>query len=154
MVLAVPAICVITRARGAAGSRERTTLLERLHAAADAGATMIQVRERLLDDRSLVEFVRGIVPVTRDAGCQVLVNDRPDIAIAARAAGVHLKSNSMAAVDVRRIAPAGFLVGRSVHSAEEAESEATWGFHQWECEATVFQEVHVGTYLQSALGAR
>ena len=120
MVLAVPAICVITRARGATGSRERATLLERLHAAADAGATMIQVRERLLDDRSLVEFVRGLVPLTRDTGCQVIVNDRPDIAIAARAAGVHLKSNSIAAVDVRRIGPAGFLVGRSVHSAEEA----------------------------------
>lgn len=120
MVLAVPAICVITRARGAAGSRERSALLERLHAAAGAGATMIQVRERLLDDRSLAEFVRSLVTLTRAMGCQVLVNDRPDIAIAAEAAGVHLKANSMAAVDVRRIAPAGFLVGRSVHSEEEA----------------------------------
>jgi thiamine-phosphate pyrophosphorylase len=120
MVLAVPAICVITRARGAAGSRERTTLLARLHAAAHAGATMIQVRERLLDDRSLVEFVRDLVARTRATGCQVLVNDRPDIAIAASAAGVHLKSHSMAAVDVRRIGPTGFLVGRSVHSKEEA----------------------------------
>ena len=53
-----PIICVLTRARGRAGSPEREALLARLEAAASAGATMIQVRERQLDDRQLITFVR------------------------------------------------------------------------------------------------
>src|SRR5439155_13602530 len=36
--------------------------------------------------------------------------------------GVHLRSDSMAATDVRRIAPPRFLVGRSVHAAGEGRA--------------------------------
>ena len=115
-----PAICVITRGRGRAGSPERAVLLERLAAAATAGATMVQVRERQFDDRELAAFVEEVVAAVKPAGAQVLVNDRVDIAIAAGADGVHLKSHAPAAADVRRIVAPEFVVGRSVHSAEEA----------------------------------
>jgi thiamine-phosphate diphosphorylase len=40
---------------------------------------------------------------------------------------VHLKGESIDTASVRRLAPAGFLVGRSVHSAEEAEQAANDG---------------------------
>jgi thiamine-phosphate pyrophosphorylase len=120
MALVRPIVCVVTRARGAAGSPERAVLVDRLARAAAAGATLIQVRERLLDDRSLVAFVGEIVAATQETGCRVLVNERLDIALAAGAAGVHLKASAFSASDVRRLVPATFLVGRSVHSAEEA----------------------------------
>lgn len=118
--LAAPIVCVVTRARGARGTPERAALTDRLVAAASSGATMIQVRERLLEDRALADFVRDLVAAIRGTGCAVTVNNRPDIAIAAHAAGAHLKSGAIAAADVRRISPAGFIVGRSVHSEEEA----------------------------------
>jgi len=54
----------------------------------------------------------------------VLVNDRIDIAIACRAAGVHLRADSVPAAAVRAIAPAGFVVGRSVHAVVEAVEAA------------------------------
>ena len=120
MSLARPIVCVITRARGVQGSPERATLVERLRSAALGGATMIQVRERLLDDRALAQFVRELVAATRDTACRVIVNDRTDIAIAAGAAGVHLKERSVMPRDVRRIVPHPFLVGRSVHTQEDA----------------------------------
>ena len=133
-MLRLPIVCVITRARGAETSAERAVLRDRLVTAARAGATMIQVRERLLDDRALAAFVRDLVVATAGTSCQVIVNDRPDIALAAGAAGVHLKSASMAAVDVRRIAPPPFVVGRSVHSEDEAAAaEAAGG-----CDYLVF----------------
>jgi thiamine-phosphate diphosphorylase len=50
----------------------------------------------------------------------VVVNDRLDVALAARAAGVHLPGRAMPAVSVRSIVPGGFLIGRSVHSQGEA----------------------------------
>lgn len=137
-MLRLPIVCVITRARGAEASAERAALRDRLVTAARAGATMIQVRERLLDDRALVAFVRDLVGATAGTDCQVIVNNRPDIALAAGAAGVHLKSGSLAAGDVRRIAPRPFVVGRSVHSEDEAAAaEAAGG-----CDYLVFGTIY------------
>ena len=115
-----PIVCVITRARGVRGSPERAALVSRMAAAAAAGASMIQIRERHLDDRSCVELARELVDATSGTSCLVTLNDRSDLAVAAGAAGVHLKSDSVSAADVRSIAPPGFVVGRSVHSPSEA----------------------------------
>ena len=120
MNLVPPVVCVVTRARGGAGSPERATLLRRLSSAAAAGASMIQVRERHLDDRALLEFLRDLIAITARTGCLVTVNDRIDLAIAAGAAGVHLKDDGMLASDARMVVPPSFVVGRSVHSPEDA----------------------------------
>ena len=45
------------------------------------------------------------------------MNDRVDVALAAGAAGVHLKERSILPAEVRRIAPPGFLIGCSVHGS-------------------------------------
>jgi thiamine-phosphate pyrophosphorylase len=50
----------------------------------------------------------------------VLVNDRLDVALACGADGVHLRADSMSAAAARRLAPPPFLLGRSVHSVDEA----------------------------------
>jgi thiamine-phosphate diphosphorylase len=60
------------------------------------------------------------VRLTRGTATRVVVNDRVDIALAAGADGVHLRGDSIAPETVRRITPARFLIGRSVHGAEEA----------------------------------
>jgi thiamine-phosphate diphosphorylase len=138
MSLSPPVICVVTRARGVAGSAERRALVDRLVAAATAGAAMIQVRERQLSDRALVQFVCEVIDRTRDTPCRLVVNDRADIAIAAGAAGVHLKEHSISAADVRTIAPAGFLIGRSVHSEEGAASAEAEGACDYLLFGTVF----------------
>ena len=120
MTIRQPAICVVTRGRGSTGSAERARHLERLKSAAWAGATMIQIRERQLDDRELERFTAQVVDVVRPHDAVVTVNERVDVALAAGAGGVHLKSNSPSVSDVRRIVRADFVVGRSVHSVEEA----------------------------------
>lgn len=99
---------------------------------------MIQIRERLLDDRPLAVFVRDLVRRTRDSSCRVLVNDRTDVALVSGAAGVHLKGASVAASDVRRVAPDGFIVGRSVHSEEEAAAAEEAGGCDYLFFGTVF----------------
>lgn len=136
-----PVICIVTRARGAPGAGERQRLIERLAAAARAGANMVQVRERQFDDRLLLEFVREVTAAVRPAGARVIVNERTDVALAAGADGVHLKSDAPSAADVRRIVPPGFLLGRSVHSDGEAAAvEAAGG-----CDYLVFGTVFPST---------
>ena len=138
MTLSPPIVCVITRARGLTGSPERLALLTRLQSAAAAGAAFIQVRERQLSDRALVAFVRELVECTRDSECRVTVNDRPDIAVAAGAAGVHLKDRSLAVADVRRIVPGSFIVGRSVHTEADATAVEEAGGCDYVLFGTVF----------------
>jgi len=98
-------------------------VLERIRAAAAAGVDWVQIREKDLSGRELLGLAREAVAsigVTR-----VIVNDRLDVALAARAAGVHLGRESLSARDVvgwcrGGNAPAEFVVGVSCHSLEEA----------------------------------
>ena len=76
----------------------------------------VQVRDKELPARELVAVVR----LAMERGGKVLVNSRVDVALAARAAGVHLPSGSIAASEWRGIVPAGFLIGVSCHSLEDA----------------------------------
>lgn len=127
MTLPRPAVCLVTRVRGREGSLERAALLEHLTAAARAGVDLVQVRERQFSDREMLAFVRDLARRLQPFPTRVLVNDRTDIALAAGAAGVHLKSHAPPAADVRSIVPDGFLIGRSVHDEAEAEAVASDG---------------------------
>ena len=103
-----------------------------------AGVDVIQVRERDLPDRELVVLVREIVAVASGSKTRVLVNDRADIAVAAGAAGVHLRGDSPPASRVREMTPEGFLIGRSVHSLEEIEAAVADGGCDYLLFGTVF----------------
>ena len=95
--------------------------------AAVAGVNLVQIRERGLDDRGLLALTRAIVAAVEGTSAKVVVNDRVDIAIAAGAHGVHLRADSPPAAAVKTIVPAGFLIGRSVHSEAEAVEAAGTG---------------------------
>lgn len=113
-----PVICMITDRRRY-GTEE--ALVERVAAAARAGVHLIQVRERDMDGAPLLRLVVRCVEAVRGTRARVLVNDRVDVARAGGAHGVHLPGDAVPAPRVRAITPASFLVGRSVHAADEAE---------------------------------
>jgi thiamine-phosphate pyrophosphorylase len=102
-------------------------LLPRLAEAASAGVDLIQLREKDLATRELVELARDALRAARGTTTRVVVNDRLDIALAVGAAGVHLGRESLRASDVRRLVPADFLVGVSCHSAVEAREAESAG---------------------------
>ena len=112
-----PAICLVTDRRRLP-SPQHDNLVRLAASAAAAGVDLIHLRERDLDDRSLLALARDVVRAA--AGARVVVNDRADIAIAAGAAGVHLRADSVPASRLRAWVPEPFLIGRSIHSAEEA----------------------------------
>jgi thiamine-phosphate pyrophosphorylase len=90
--------------------------------AAGDGVEMIQIRAKELSARELTKLVGGVMRVAQSS--RILVNTRTDVALACGAHGVHLPAGSMAADTIRRIAPAGFLIGVSCHTiAELREAE-------------------------------
>jgi len=98
----------------------RRCLLGQAQHAIDAGIDCIIVRERDLEARDLVQLTIDLVKRTRGTRTRVVVSDRVDVALASGADGVHLRADSIRPEAVRRMTPDGFLLGRSVHGAEEA----------------------------------
>lgn len=114
-------LCLVTDRRrlGTALGLESGAWIEALQvqvaAAAEAGIDLVQVRERDLEAGALVPLVRALVGGIRHTSTRLLVNDRLDVALAAGAAGVHLKEQSFPTAAVRAATGPEFWVGRSVH---------------------------------------
>lgn len=138
MTLPLPIICVITRARGREGTPERATLIARLADAARSGASLIQIRERQIDDRALLAFAVELRQAAANPQCRIVINDRPDLARAAGVDGVHLRSDGVSARDARRVLADGAIVGRSVHTLEEARAVEREGGCDYLIVGTVF----------------
>jgi thiamine-phosphate pyrophosphorylase len=120
-------ICLVTDRRrlvaaaaAAAPGAPRACLVAQVRHAVDAGIDLIQVRERDLEAGELAALVTELLAVTRDTPTRLVVNDRIDVALACGADGVHLRGDSIPIPAARRLAPAGFLIGRSVHGVDEA----------------------------------
>jgi thiamine-phosphate diphosphorylase len=110
-------ICLVT-------DRRRRSPIEQASEAAAAGVDIIHIRERDLDGGELAALTAGVVGATRGSATRVVVNDRVDVAIACGADGVQLRGDSMPAARIRTMAPDGFLIGCSVHGADEAVAAA------------------------------
>ncbi len=105
-------------------------------AAERGGATAVQLRLKLASPREQVEHARALVAAVR---IPVLVNDRPDIALAAGAAGVHLGPDDLPVPLARRLVPPAFIVGASVGTEAEAIAGAEadyWGIGPWRATGT------------------
>lgn len=94
-----------------------TDSLEVAARAAADGVEMIQIRAKELSARKLAHLVEGVARVAHNS--RILVNTRTDVALARGGHGVHLPAGSLAPQTIRRITPAGFLIGVSCHSLEE-----------------------------------
>lgn len=86
----------------------------------EAGADILQLRDKRLGDRELLARARLLVAATRGSGTLAIVNDRPDLAVLAGADGVHVGQEEVSVKDARRIVGPDALVGASTHSIEQA----------------------------------
>ena len=113
------------------------TLLAHIQIATRAGIDWIQLREKDLDTRALLDLTIAAIRDTHNArdasacAAKVIVNDRLDVAWAADAAGVHLGESSIPAGIVTRqklnTDKRTIMVGASCHSLEDATQAATNG---------------------------
>ena len=102
-----------------------TGLIGTVEAALGGGVDWVQVREKTGPARQLYETTREIMPLARQNGAGVLVNDRVDVALATGAGGVHLAGKSLPPRVARELL-GDLLLGASVHGPKEA-SEAVAG---------------------------
>jgi thiamine-phosphate pyrophosphorylase len=91
---------------------------------AQGGATLVQLRDKHGDTRSMIARARAIQAALAPFGVPLLINDRVDVALAAGAAGVHVGQDDMAAVDARRLLGRDAIIGLSVKTVAQAEAAA------------------------------
>jgi thiamine-phosphate pyrophosphorylase len=106
---------------------ERSKILRTVTASAADGVSMVQVREKGLPARLLLDLTRAIVAAIADSPTLVMVNERADIAIASGADGVHLPAASLPAGVVRHIFGRKPVIGVSTHTLDGALAAAGSG---------------------------
>jgi thiamine-phosphate pyrophosphorylase len=100
-----------------------------LHCIQAASADYIQIREKDLSAKALLDLTRRAVAITK---IPILVNGRADIALAAGAHGVHLPGGSIPPCELRRLAGLGTgmtagLIAVSCHTVDEVRAAEAEG---------------------------
>lgn len=86
------------------------------------GARLIQLRAKAVPSGAFLDLASAMAEDAAAAGAALVVNDRADLAVLARAHGVHVGQDDLAPADVRRLMGADALVGLSTHSEEQFET--------------------------------
>lgn len=95
-------------------------MLEVMEAALKGGADIVQLRDKDISKRDLLEKARRLKDLTAKYNVPLIVNDHPDVALAIDADGVHLGQDDMPIAVARRIMGPDRIIGISTHRIEQA----------------------------------
>jgi thiamine-phosphate diphosphorylase len=104
-----------------------------------------------MEGGALAGLAGRAMAAARGTDARILVNDRVDVALAVGAHGVHLRGTSVGASRVRAVAPRGFVIGRSVHSADEGAQAESDGGLDFLIFGTVFETTSKPTAVPAGL---
>jgi thiamine-phosphate pyrophosphorylase len=88
----------------------------------DGGATFLQLRAKRASGESLLDAAAAIVSLGAQAGAQLIVNDRADVARLAGAAGVHVGQDDLPPQAARQIVGPDRIVGLSTHTSVQLDA--------------------------------
>ena len=84
------------------------------------GVKAIQLREKDLEVKALLEMAYRMRDITKHYGANLFINERVDVALAINADGVHLGASGIPVCAARKIAGDRLIIGASTHGIEEA----------------------------------
>ena len=96
------------------------TLLEQVEKALIGGATLVQLREKELDEDIFMREAVDLARLCHRYGVPLLINDNVEIARRSGADGVHVGQNDMEAAAVRSILGSDMIVGVTAKTVEQA----------------------------------
>jgi thiamine-phosphate pyrophosphorylase len=97
---------------------------EQVSQLSEGGATLVQLREKILSPFEFYTEAEAALRVARERGVKIIINDRVDIALALKADGVHLGQDDLPPEDARRILGPDTIIGFSTHDPEQARRAA------------------------------
>ena len=102
------------------------TLFWQVEEALKAGVTMVQLREKELDEDGFLKEAVELKKLTDAYGVPLIINDNIRVALACDAAGVHVGQTDLEAGNARRLLGPGKILGvtaRTVEQARQAEEQ-------------------------------
>jgi thiamine-phosphate pyrophosphorylase len=88
----------------------------------EAGVDCLQLREKHLGDKEFLRLAEKLAGVCREMKKLFIVNDRPDIALAVGADGVHVGQDDLPIDTVRQILPPDRIIGISTHNLTQLQA--------------------------------
>jgi thiamine-phosphate pyrophosphorylase len=117
------------------GGADLEAFQRRADALVSAGVDVVQLRDKKLADRELLDRARVLRSIARGKALFIM-NDRPDIAALADADGVHVGQDELAVRDARSIVGPRAIIGVSTHSLEQARQAVREGADYLGCGPT------------------
>ena len=91
-------------------------------AALRGGADVVQLREKAMPGTELTALATKLASLCRERGALFVVNDRPRVAAASGAGGVHVGQEDASVAEARSCLPPGAVVGVSTHDGAELDA--------------------------------
>lgn len=105
----------------------RQTLLEQIEDALKGGATIVQLREKNMDEEAFVEEAIAVRNLCRKYNVPLIINDNVDVALKSRADGVHVGIEDTPVEEIRKRVPADFIIGATCKTIGQAKAAEAAG---------------------------
>lgn len=99
----------------------RQTLYEQIEDALKGGVTLVQMREKNLDDDEFVSEAIEIKELCRRYNVPLIINDNVDVALKSGADGVHVGIEDAPVAEIRKIVSEDFIIGATAKTVEQAQ---------------------------------
>lgn len=105
----------------------KQTLLEQIEDALKGGVTMVQLREKTLDEDSFVKEAIQVRQLCHKYHVPLIINDNVEVALKSGADGVHVGIEDAPVAMIRQRVPSDFIIGATCKTVEQAKSAAAAG---------------------------
>lgn len=96
------------------------SLEQQIEEAIKAGVTLIQLREKDMEEEAFIKEARRVKALTARYGIPLIINDSVEVALAADADGVHVGQGDLDAAKVRKLLGQDKILGVTAKTVEQA----------------------------------
>ena len=98
------------------------TLLEQIEQALKGGVTLLQLREKEMDEEAFVEEAVKVKALCQRYNVPLIINDNLEVAIKSKADGVHVGMEDMDVSEIRKRVGKDFIIGATAKTVEQAKA--------------------------------
>ena len=106
---------------------DKKVFFEKIEEALQGGVTILQLREKDLDEDSFINEAIEVKNICRKHGVPLIINDNVNVALKSGADGVHVGIEDMPIDEIRRTVPDSFIIGATCKTVEQAQSAERLG---------------------------
>ena len=106
---------------------DKKVFFEKIEEALQGGVTILQLREKELNEDSFINEAIEVKKICRNHGVPLIINDNVNVALKSGADGVHVGIEDMPIDEIRRTVPDSFIIGATCKTVEQAQSAERLG---------------------------